>query len=332
MRRRAVLSLLVLFLVTCRREAPSYVAHIEQARAERVTRLQAEKGWLTLAGLFWLQPGTSRVGSSAQAEVRLPVAAPAQVGTLTVDETGVALRVQPGVAATSDGAPVTTLPLRDDAAGASTVVSLGSVSFYVIRRGTRLGVRVKDSASAVRTGFRGLEYFSVDSRWRIPARLVRYEAPRRVSVPTVLGEDSEELSPGELEFTLDGRAHRLQALSESGEQGLFVVFGDATNGRSTHGAGRFLDTEAPAVDGSVMLDFNLAYNPPCAFTPYATCPVPSAKNRLPVAIEAGERAYEHRPHLHGNRSTGTNRVDSQNAGAGRCRASCLSRGALSGGA
>jgi uncharacterized protein (DUF1684 family) len=166
------------------------------------------------------------------------------------------------------------------------------VSFYPISRQGKLAIRVKDPESEARRSFRGLEYFPVDSSWRVEARVEPPADAGRISVPNVLGTDTSEASPGTLVFERGGATYRLRPVLEEGETDWFVIFGDATNGRDTYGAGRFLYV-APAKDGRTVIDFNKAYNPPCVFTDYATCPLPPPGNRLPIRVEAGEKEYGH---------------------------------------
>ena len=166
----------------------------------------------------------------------------------------------------------------------------GSLSFFAIRRGDRLGVRVKDSEAATLKAFHGLDYFPLEPKWKLVARFEAAAEPKEIPIPNALGFDEPILSPGHVVFTLDGVEHRLLALDDTGDGRLFLVFGDKTNGRETYGGGRFLYTDPPQ-GGRVELDFNRAYNPPCVFTPYATCPLPPRENRLPMRIEAGEKSF-----------------------------------------
>ncbi len=185
--------------------------------------------------------------------------------------------------------PVT---LASDADEDTTMLRRGSLLFYLIRRGDRLGVRVKDSQSEARRNFRGLDYFPIDPGWRIEARFEPYDPPKSISVPNVLGQDNAEKSPGAVVFEHGGKTYRLDPVLERGETDYFVIFGDRTNGNETYGAGRFLYVKPP-VDGRTVIDFNKAYNPPCVFTEYATCPLPPPQNKLPIRIEAGEKEYGH---------------------------------------
>jgi uncharacterized protein (DUF1684 family) len=269
----------------------AYCAEIETWRARRIERLRSDTGWLTVVGLFWLEPGKNAVGSAASNRVVLPGGkAPSYVGALELSGGAATFHAAPGSGVTSEGRPVTNLTLRSDVTGEPTVLSIGPVSFYTIERGDRLGVRVKDSQSEARRDFHGIESFPIDARWRVEARFEPYRPAKKIPVPNVLGLEEPTDSPGALVFELDGKTYRLDPVLETGETDLFVIFGDRTNGRETYGAGRFLYA-APPVDGKTVLDFNKAYNPPCVFTPYATCPLPPAQNKLPIAIEAGEKRY-----------------------------------------
>jgi uncharacterized protein (DUF1684 family) len=269
---------------------PAYVAEIETAWAEREARLTAEDGWLTLTGLFWLEPGESSLGAADGVAVRLPDG-PDDAGALVLaDDGAVTLRPSPDGGLTVNDAPAVEQILATDATGNPDVVRSGRALFYLIERGTRVGVRVKDPEAATRAEFAGLEHFPVDPSFRIAAVFDRYTEPRDVAVPTVIGEPSTMLAPGLLHFEVGGEKVSLEPyVSAPEDRDLFLVFRDATSGDTTYGAGRFLSAEL--VDGSseVVLDFNLATNPPCAFTPFATCPLPTPENTLFVAVEAGEQ-------------------------------------------
>lgn len=259
---------------------------VEAWRRERYRRLRREIGWLTLAGLGWLKPGVNRIGSAEHADVVLP-SGPPLAGTVTVRDGGLPTADGDFL---NDGAPVRDLELVTDAAGEPTMLELGPLRLCVIERGGRLAIRTWDTESSARRAFDGIDHWPVDPAWRVSARLdpVRH---RTVEVQNVLGTIEAEESPGDLAFEIGGQALRLQALPGGDAGELWLIFGDATNGHETYGAGRYLYTDAPGADGTVTLDFNRAYNPPCVFTPYATCELPWPANRLPIRIEAGERLY-----------------------------------------
>ncbi len=272
---------------------PAYVAAIDAWHADRVARLATDTGWLTLVGLHPLAPGFNFVGSDSTNSVRLPVRAPAQVGRIELLDDGRVMFLAAqgsGVHKADDATGMELLGCRleTDASGAPTVLACGTFSMHVIDRGGRLFLRVKDREAEALRDFAGIERFPVDPRWRVTA--VVEPGGGTVAVPNVLGQVSDEASPGTLVFTLDGRTCRLTPTGEPG-QGLFIVFADATNGPVTYGGGRFLSTDPPAADGTVVLDFNKAVNPPCAFSEYATCPLPPAGNTLAVAVTAGEKRY-----------------------------------------
>jgi hypothetical protein len=270
--------------------APGYRAEVEKWRADRVRRLTADDGWLTVIALSWLEEGDNRVGSAESNRIVLPPGnAPTDLGTIRLSRGAAQLTVAPGVTVTHDGKPVSTVVLASDATGEPTIVRHGTLSFYLIKRGDRLGVRVKDSANAARRRFHGIETFPVREAWRLPARFDRYQPKKSIPIPNVLGGVTQEPSPGAIVFTVGGKEYRLDAVDEEGEEDLFLIFADQTNGKETYGAGRFLYAPRPGADGKTVVDFNKAYNPPCAFTPFATCPLPPPQNRLPIAIEAGEK-------------------------------------------
>jgi uncharacterized protein (DUF1684 family) len=254
--------------------------------------LRRPDGWLALAGLYWLDEGDSTVGADPSSDVVFPAGkAPPRVGVLTVASGTVRLRVDPGAAVTRDGARVAEIAMATDAEGEPTLLELGPLLFHAIERGGRVAIRLKDRDSPLLAAFAGMERCAPDPAWRVTARLERYHPPRTILVPNVIGPPLPETCPGRLRFEIAGETHTLEPTGEPGDQ-LFVVFGDATNGAETYGGGRFLYADWPGEDGVVVLDFNRAYNPPCVFTPWATCPLPPAQNRLPFPIRAGETTYQ----------------------------------------
>lgn len=265
-----------------------YTAAIEAWRAQAEAGLRGEEGWLALAGLFWLQVGENRFGGDPDLPIALPAdAVPALAGSLRYDGAAATLVAAPGVDLLVNGAPAAERPLRSDAAGQPDLVQIGRVSFFLIQRGARLGVRARDPESPTRRSFGGRRWFPPQPQYRISARFVPYDPPRAISYLNILGDTEEQLSPGYAAFTINGQAVTLDATSGAG--GLLFVFRDGTSGHETYGAARFLSAPAPA-DGTVELDFNKAFNPPCAFTAYATCPLPPRQNVLSVRIPAGELA------------------------------------------
>jgi uncharacterized protein (DUF1684 family) len=260
---------------------PDYAAEIEAWRRRRVERLVSENGWLSLTGLFWLEPGDNPVGSDASSAVVLPESAPRRAGTIRL-ERGQAVFLP------TDGAGPR--PLASDAADAPTVLAFGPARLHVVERGGRLAARVRDVDHPARRSLRPIPAFPVDPAWRLDARVEPYEPPRRIPIPSILGSIELETAPGAVVFTADGREHRLDPILERGEDDWWIIFGDRTNGRDTYAGGRFVYV-APPVGGRTILDFNKAYNPPCVFTPHSTCPLPPPQNRLAIRVEAGEKTY-----------------------------------------
>jgi len=258
-------------------------------RRNREEKLKAADGWLTVSGLFWLREGANEFGAAPTNDIVLPAAsAAARIGVFELTGEKIVLRVDEGVSVTIDGKPVRETELKLQANSSRPIVN-GDLTFIVLRRGEKYGLRLKDQNSAARRHFTGLRWYPVREEYRVTARFVPYETPREVPIINILGDIETYRSPGLLRFTLDGRDYSLEPV-EVGERQLFIIFRDLTSNRTTYGAARFLYTSQP-VDGKVTIDFNQAVNPPCAFTIYATCPLPPRQNRLGVAIEAGEQTY-----------------------------------------
>jgi uncharacterized protein (DUF1684 family) len=262
-------------------------------REKREARLRSPDGWLALVGLHWLPHGEHRFGSAKDNDVVLAAGGPARAGRLIVAASGVTVVAESG-ALVLDGRPLPGAhPWRPDDPGPAEVLEAGRLRLTLIRRGGRLGIRVRDPESPVLKDFRGMPAWPIDPRWRVVADWEAYPKPRPVAVPTVLGTVETLPAPGAATFTVGGKRLRLEPVLETDDaRELFFIFKDATSGRTSYGAGRFLYSDLPR-DGKVVLDFNRAYNPPCAFTPYATCPLPPRGNRLSVPIEAGEKRYGH---------------------------------------
>ena len=264
---------------------------IEEWHRGRIERLKSEDGWLSLVGLFPIANGTHRFGSAGDNDLLFPATAPAHAGTLTVADTVVTLEAAEGVGMTCDGAPVGRMVLTSDRGGAKpTEIRLGTTRFFVIDRPGSLYLRVKDSETEVRKSFAGIERYPVSRKWRVEATLDPYNPPKRLSIPNIVGFEEIVDCPGALVFRMSGKEYRLEPMSQ-GDGEMFIVFGDATSGHETYGGGRFVYVNIPGPDGKTYIDFNKAYNPPCVFTPFATCPLPHRENVLPIKIEAGEKMW-----------------------------------------
>ncbi len=270
-------------------------AAVERERAAREERLRDPMGWLSLVGLHWLHEGRQVFGGADANEIVLHAergAVPPVAGVLEAIDGRVLVHPAAGADLTLDGGPVADgTELVDDEAETPTVLALASLRLILLRRGeARLALRVKDTAAPALEAFDGLRYFEVDPRWRLTGRLIRADPDATIPVPDIVGNVTAERTPGIVELAVEGRTHRLHAL-EAMPGHLWLIFGDRTNGDETYGGGRFLVSGPVGPDDSVELDFNLAYSPPCVFSPYATCPLPSAINRLPIRVEAGEMTW-----------------------------------------
>jgi hypothetical protein len=256
--------------------ATAFQSEIAEWRKAREAGLRRDGGWLTVTGLFWLREGPNRFGKEASGEIVLPDG-PARAGVFTLRNGK--------VTAAMDGKDRELRPDSND------FLKVGRLSLFVIKRGDRIGIRLKDPESQYLRDFHGLEYFPADEAWRIAAKFV--SEPHKIPILNVLGQTEQDDCPGYAVFRVGGRDVRLYpVLEEPDAKELFFIFSDLTSGKETYDAGRFFYSDLPR-DGKVVLDFNKAYNPPCAFTPYATCPRPPKENRLPVRVEAGEKKYGH---------------------------------------
>jgi uncharacterized protein (DUF1684 family) len=267
---------------------------IGEWRLTRVDSLTSDSGWLTLTGLFWLKDGDNSFGRAASNALSLDNASlAANAGSFVVTGQRVRFVAVAGGGVTHDGRPVSGLELASDATDHPTVLASGTLRFFVIERAGQLGVRVRvrDLNNPRRLQFQGLSYFPVSTRWVFDARFEPYQPVRRIRIVNILGMQEEMVSPGAVVFASHGREWRLDTvLEQPGDQELFIMFADATSGHETYGGGRFLYIPLPA-GASARLDFNKAYNPPCALNDFATCPLPPPQNRLKLRIEAGEKTY-----------------------------------------
>lgn len=279
--------IVILALPAASVEAPdaAYRQSFEKWKAELVDDLK--QNWLVLAGLFWLKPGANTFGSASDNAIVLP-SGPAHAGTFQFDGKNASVQLQPGVEAKIGGQSATSAKLKADVSGEPTVIELGSLRMYVIERGQRIGIRIKDLDSEAARSYAGPIFFPLDMTYRVTGTFVPSDGKRTVEVPNVLGDVTSTPIAGQVRFKLDGQELTLTALGGDAAKGLSFVISDLTSKTDTYPGGRFLDTDA-VVNGKVILDFNRAYNPPCAVTPYATCPLAPKENRLGVAIRAGEK-------------------------------------------
>ncbi len=274
----------------------AYQQEIEQWRAKQEASLKADDGWLTVAGLYWLKQGENRFGTSNNNDIILPPnSVAANAGSFVFDNGKTTLILAPNVHASLNGVPVTTgtVRVRSEVDGKPDLIQMNDLTFFIIKRGdtvhgARYAIRLRDKNSAARKTFTGRQWFPVKEAYNIQAKFIAYDQPKTLPILTIIGDLEPSPNPGYVTFTLAGKEYRLEAQS-SGER-LFFNFRDETSGKDTYPAGRFLYTDKPT-NGVVALDFNKAYNPPCAFTKFATCPLPPRENHLPVSVEAGEKTY-----------------------------------------
>ena len=265
----------------------AYRGAFEKRKVELTDDLR--QNWLSLAGLFWLKPGTNTFGSDPGNQIVLANGGvPAHGGSFDFNGQAVTVKILPGVGATIDGKPTTGAELQSDATEHPTVLEIGSLRMRVIKRGDRIGIRVKDLKSQAAQDYHGPVFFPLNTNYRVTATWVPSGGKRTVDVPNVLGDITPTPVTGEAHFKINGQDVSLTDLGGDPSKGLFFVFNDLTSKTDTYPGGRFLETD-PVANGSVVLDFNRAHSPPCAVTPYATCPLAPKENRLAVAIPAGEK-------------------------------------------
>jgi uncharacterized protein (DUF1684 family) len=287
-----ILLAIILVSLTSAVAQMDYAKEVEKWRSDREINLKKETGWLTVAGLFWLKEGINTIGAGEKFDVRLTDNfKQGKFGEIAFKDGKAALKVEKGVEAQTDGRSISTIDLVSDEKGKPTEIRTGTQTFYLIKREERFGIRLKDSNSEARRNFKGLHWFPVDESYKITARLEAFPEPKEIAVPNVLGGNFRMKSPGVLNFTLKGKECSLQPVDE-GDGTLFIIFRDESSESETYKSGRFLYADKP-VNGAAVLDFNKAENPPCAFTAFATCPLPPPGNKLDVEIKAGEKRYDH---------------------------------------
>ena len=269
-------------------------------RADLAKELQQPNGWLTLIGLEWLKAGDNTFGSAPGNNLVVKAPTAAYLGIVQLNDKSLQLLPPHGgypKGIMVDGkVPESPQPLGSDDSEHPSKITTGTVTITIIHRGERYALRIKDSRSPARTQFHGLKWYPPNEAYRVQAKWIPYSPPHKVAIPTILGTEIMSDVPGAAEFSLDGKTFRLEPIEESPEEKeLFFILRDTTSTTETYGAGRFLYTPLPdhglAQPGEVTLDFNRAQNPPCAYTPFATCPLPPPQNRLPVPIPAGQQRY-----------------------------------------
>lgn len=267
-----------------------YILEIKEWHARRIENLKKENGWLNLIGLFWLKEGENKFGSDKSNDILYPEFAPKFIGTFIFKDSIVQMKVNKGIEIfTNDSERINDVVMKHDQEKGTTFFNYGSLRWNLIKRGNQYGIRLRDLNSELVKNFPGIEMFPINEDWRIKANFEKYDPPREIDVPTVLGTIEKEKSPGVLIFSIDNKVYRLD-VTDAGKS-YFVIFADLTNGKETYGAGRFLSVDKPDSTGEIFIDFNKSYNPPCAFTKYATCPLPPKQNYLNIKVTAGEKNF-----------------------------------------
>ncbi len=271
----------------------AHSADVEVWREWRHADLMQPDGWLSLVGLYWLEPGRNTFGADPRNKIVFPPEnAPASIGRFVFDNDMVSMTVRSNLGVQVDGKPALWYMMSAPSLSESPVATMGSLRWHVIKRQERFAIHLKDSLSSTRTEFPGVEMFDLNPGWRFVATFDRNDPPKIIKVPNILGTVSDEPSPGAVVFKVGRKKYRLDVTQERDNPNYFIAFGDQTNGFETYGGGRFVWVDVEDKDGRVVLDFNKSYNPPCVFTDYATCPLPPRQNRLPLRIDAGEKDYK----------------------------------------
>ncbi len=294
--KSVIIIIFVFYLDGCKSNAlkqkgdAEYISSIQKWHEKRIENLKKENGWLNLTGLYWLSEGENTFGSDPSNKIIFPKdKAPALIGKFILNDGKVIAKINPGLNVTVDGKSISEINLVSDTADIPTVLALGSLRWFSIKRSEMYGIRLRDLNASLVKDFKGIDSYPINDDWRVTARLESYNPSKIISVPSIIGTKEQDTVKGALVFRLQGKEYKLDPIEEGNEY--FIIFADETNGDETYGAGRFLYTSKPDSSGNVVLDFNKAYNPPCAFTKFATCPLPPEQNYLHLKVTAGEKVY-----------------------------------------
>lgn len=294
--------MIITVIAGCRKQntvdIQAHKKEIEEWRQKRFARLSGDQGWLTLCGLFWLKEGENKMGTDSSNQIIFPPdKAPHYAGSLLLENGLIRLEAPKNSEIKLKESTVSAMIVTSDNEGNSdpTILNLCTLTFQIIKRGNQYGVRVKDRQNPPLLNFKGMEYFPIDPQWRFDAKFEPYNPPKIIPIATVINTVENDSCPGVIVFEKDGKEYRLDATIERGtDDQLFIMFSDETAGKETYGMGRQLYTNLPDKDNHLVIDFNKAYNWPCVFTEFATCPIPPKQNRLAIRVEAGEKMYEHK--------------------------------------
>ncbi|MCO6473081.1 MAG: DUF1684 domain-containing protein [Melioribacteraceae bacterium] len=292
MKSIVIIFVLSVFVFSCTSEnkiETPYEKEINGWHAKRIEALKERSPWLRLAGLFWLEDGESTFGSSRNNKIIFPSDLPEQIGTFIRRGNKVNVKINEGINVIADSLIVKETEMIPDIKSNPTVLSFGNYSWYVIEREEMIGIRLLNEQNPELLSFEGIERYPVDPEWEIECDYIPYDPPKIIEIPSVIGTVSRDSCYGRIEFEREGKTHSFEPTGKNGN--FFAVFADKTNGEETYGAGRFLVISDSVKDGKITVDFNRAYNPPCAFSKYATCPLPPKQNYLYLEITAGEKIY-----------------------------------------
>ena len=295
MRIVSLLFMILLTLNACNhsgdRSDDAYLKEINKWKKKRLERLKSESGWLNLAGLFWLEEGINTIGSDSSNNIIFPDKAPPRLGKYILENRQLRFIPEPGTEIRLNGKPLEELVIITDRTGKPTLLETGSLAWFIIERGDQFGIRLRDYEHPAINELTHIETFPADPAWKIEANFEAYEEPRELLIPTIIGTVEKNMCPGILRFNVNGVQQEFYPVAAG--RRLFVIFADETSALETYGGGRFLYLDKPDRRGLVNIDFNKAFNPPCAFTRYATCPLPPRENFLTMRIEAGEKGVDH---------------------------------------
>lgn len=284
-------------ITACNQDEPlnkNYKAKIDEWHEKRIESLKERDSWLSLAGLYQLEEGTQSLGSDSTNDIVFPPEAPPTIGTITKQSDKFTIDIQPGIKVTRDSQEISEMELSTSADGEPTELRVNSFLWFIIERRGNYYIRLKDTEHPNFDSFDGIKRFPVNQDWRVKASFNRFDEPQTITIPDILGETYQDSLYGILKFSINGMEYSLNPLGHPDEdEEFFIIFGDQTNGNGTYSGGRYIYIPTPEEDGTTYIDFNKAYNPPCVFSEYATCPLPPPENRLELQVTAGEKLYEY---------------------------------------
>ncbi|TYP95134.1 hypothetical protein LX73_0429 [Fodinibius salinus] len=296
-----LISLPLLFVTTFCSNNPDqqtdqqYQQEIRKWHQQRASSLTEEDSWLTLAGLYTLPDGTHTFGADSSNDIIFPAKAAAQIGTITKKDSSFGVQIKQGITVMHDTSRISSMQLQTDLKDEPTTLRHNDLLWYIIERRGTYYLRLKDTDHPNLTSFSGIKHFPVTKRWRKKAQFIPFDKPKVISIPDVMGEVYQDSLYGMLEFNINGQDYSISPLGHpENDEEFFIIFGDQTNGESTYSGGRYMYVSTPDENNITHIDFNKAYNPPCVFTNFATCPLPPTQNRLDVKITAGEKMYNNK--------------------------------------